>query len=81
MKRFYKSWRESAKTITNLKKKKMIPLTNNSTIPMKRQKSGTFAKKGSNIKCTNHEHYRKVKDHCHYKGQYRCAEYAIQEVV
>ena len=59
----------------------MIPLTNNSTTPMKRQKSVTFAKKGSNIKCINDEHYRKVKDHCHYTGQYRGAAYAIQEIV
>lgn len=59
----------------------MIPLTNNSTTPMKRQKSVTFAKKGSNIKCINDEHCRKVKDHCHYTGQYRGAAYAIQEIV
>ena len=44
---------------------------------MKMQKSVIFVKKKIENKYLNDKKYRKVRDHCHYTGEYKSATHSI----
>ena len=77
MKTFCTYFREHAKIIIDFEKKEMLPL------PKEELKSHQDAKvcyiRGKRIfkKLSKSINYRKVRDHCHYTGQYRGAAHSI----
>ena len=70
---FCKDLKEQAMKIINYEKKKIIPLTDKEKETHENQKVCYICKKkfGTNKK------YCKVRDHCHYTGQYRGAAHSI----
>ena len=69
MEMFCKDLRNQAIKIINYEKREMIQLTNEEKEPYEKQKVCYICKKefSTDIK------YRKVRDHCHYKGKFRGA--------
>ena len=74
MKKFCKDLREHATKIINDKKKKMIPLTTKEEIYNNKQKICYICQKEFN---NNDKKQQKVRDHCHYTGQYRGAAHNV----
>ena len=74
MNKFCKDSREHVTKIVNYEKEKMIPLTIKKEIYHNRQKICYICKKEFN---NNDEKNYKVRDHCHYKGEYRGAAHNI----
>ena len=68
MEMFCRDLRDHAREIINYEKKEMIPLTNEVNEFYKNHKVSYICKK---------ENYFKVRDHCHYKGQFRGATHSI----
>ena len=64
---------EHTMKIINIEKKKMVSLTNEREEYHEKTKIYNICKKQFELKCTNHKNYRKVKDHCSYRGKYRGA--------
>ena len=74
MKKFCMDLREHATKIINDKKKKMIPLTTKEEIYNNKQKICYICQKECN---NNDKKQQKVRDHCHYTGQYRGAAHNV----
>ena len=74
MKKFSKDLREHASKIINYEKKKMIPLTTEEKIYHNKQKICYICKKEFS---NNDKKNYKVRDHCHYAGNYRGAAHNI----
>ena len=74
MKKFSKDLREHSSKIINFEKKKMIPLTTEEKIYHNKQKICYICKKEFN---NNDKKNYKVRDHCHYTGEYRGAAHNI----
>ena len=74
MKKFCKDLRKHATKIINYGKKKMIPLTIKEEIHHNKQKICYICKR--EFDKSDKKHY-KVKDHCHYTGEYRGAAHNI----
>ena len=72
MKKFCKDLREHATKIINYEKKEMIPLTKKEEKKHNKQKVCHICRKEFNTD-DNDKKYHKVKDHCHYTGEYRSA--------
>ena len=70
MKSFSKELKEHATEIISYEKKKMIPLTNEENQSYQKQKVCCICKKEFSIDDENKK-YHKVRDHCHYTGNYR----------
>ena len=71
MKRFCDDLKEHVTRITNYEMKPMDPLTEEEKESCKNQKLCHICEKEF---CTdNNKEIRKVRDHCHYTGKYRCA--------
>ena len=70
---FCKNLRSVAMKITNYEKKEMTPLTNEETESYEKQKVCHICKK----EFSTDEKNRKVKDHCHYSGNFRGATHKI----
>ena len=64
------------KTI-NFKKKNMKLLTNEQQESYQNAKICRICKEKFEDKCAKDKKYRKVKDHCHYAGEYRGATHRI----
>ena len=77
MKKFCKSLREHAMKIINFKKKKMMLLTNEQHESYENAKICYIFKEKFENKCLKDKIYRKVRDHCHYTGEYRSAVHSI----
>ena len=73
MKIFCKDLREHPTKIINYEKKKVIPLTTKEEIYHNRQKACYICKK----EFDNNDKKNKVRDQCHYTGQYRGAAHNI----
>ena len=73
-KKFCKDLREHAPKIINYEKKKMIPLTAKKEKKHNKQKICYICKKEFD---TSDKKYHKVRDHCHYTGNYRGAAHNI----
>ena len=58
-----------------MKKKEVIPLTDEENEFYEEQKVCNTCKKGFSI--DNDKKYHKVRDHCHYTGKYRGAAHSI----
>ena len=71
---FSKDLREHVSKIINFEKKKMIPLTTEEKIDHNKQKICYICKKEFN---NNEKKNYKVRDHCHYTGEYRGAAHNI----
>ena len=74
MNKFCKDLREPVTKIINYEKKKMIPLTTEGKIYHNKQKICYICKKEFN---SNDKKNYKVRDHCHYTGNYRGAAHNI----
>ena len=72
--KFCKDLREHVTKIINYEKKKMIPLTTEEKIYHNKQKICYICKKEFN---NNDKKNYKVRDHCHYTGEYRGAAHNI----
>ena len=77
MKKFSKDLREHASKIIDYEKKKMIPLTTEEKIYHNKQKICYICKKEFN---NNEKKNCKVRDHCHYTGNYRGAACNIRNL-
>ena len=74
MKRFCDDLKEHVTRITNYEMKPMDPLTEEEKESCKNQKLCHICEKEF---CTdNNKEMRKVRDHCHYTGKYRCAAHS-----
>ena len=71
MKKFCEDSKKHATKIISYEKKEMIPLTKEEKKIQSKQKVCYICKKGFSTDDENKEYF-KVKDHCHYKGKYRC---------
>ena len=76
MKKFCLDLREHTTKIINYEKKNMIPLTKKEEKNHNKQKVCYICKKGFNTDDSDKKHH-KVKDHCHYTGEYRGAAHNI----
>ena len=70
---FCKDLKEQAMKIINYEKKKIIPLTDKEKETHENQKVCYICKKNF----STNKKYCKVRDHCHYTGQYRGAAHSI----
>ena len=77
MKKFCESLREHAMRIINFKKKKWNYLRNSNRNHMKMQKSVIYIKEKCGNKYVEDKRYHKVKDQCHYTGEYGGAAHSI----
>ena len=77
LKRLCKSLREHAKNIIDFEKQKMLPLTKEELKSYQDAKVCYICGKRFLRKFTNDKNYRKVRDHCHFTGKYRCAAHSI----
>ena len=76
MKKFYESLREHAMEIINFKKKKMKLLTKEQQESYENAKI-CICKETFQNKYVKHKNYCKVRDHCHYTGEYRGTAHSI----
>ena len=76
MKKFCLDLREHTTKIINYEKKNMIPLTKKEEKNHNKQKVCYICKKEFNTDGSDKKHH-KVKDHCHYTGEYRGAAHNI----
>ena len=76
MKKFCLDLREHVTKIINYEKKEMIPLTKKEKKNHNKQKVCHICRKEFNTDDSNKK-YHKVKDHCHYTGNYRGAAHDI----
>ena len=77
MKKFCDSLREHAKSITDFKKKKMLPLRRKEIESHKNTKVCYICGIRFFKKILGDINYRKVRDHCHYTGKHKCAMHSI----
>ena len=77
MKKFCKDLRTHATKVINYEKKKMIPLTINEKIHYNEQEICYICKKEFD---DNDEKHYKVRDHCHYTGNYIEVQLIIYEI-
>ena len=77
MKKFCESLRERTINIINFKKKKMKLLTNEQQELYKNAKICYVCKEKFENKSWKNKKYCKVRDHCHYTGEYRGAAHSI----
>ena len=73
MKNFCESFREHATEIINYKKKKLKLLTNKQKDSYQNSKICHICKEKFEVKIAADNKYCKVRDHCHYTGEYRGA--------
>ena len=73
MKKFCESLREHATKIINFKKKNRKSLTNEQQNSYENSKICYICKEKFEDKNPTDKNYRKVRDHCHYTGEYRGA--------
>ena len=71
IKKFCKSLKEHATEIINFIKKEMVQLTNEQQKSYKKAKVCYTCRKKFKDKFADNKKYRKVRDHCHYTGEYR----------
>ena len=71
MKKFCKCLREHAMKIINFKKKKMKLLTKEQQESYENAKISYICKEKFETKYSKDKKYRRVRDHCHYTGEYR----------
>ena len=71
IKKFFKSLKEHAIEIINFIKKEMVQLTNEQQKSYKKAKVCYTCRKKFKDKFADNKKYRKVRDHCHYTGEYR----------
>ena len=76
MEKFCLDLRQHATKIINYEKKKMMPLTKKEEKNHNKQNVCYICKKECNTDDSDKKHY-KVKDHCHYTGNYRGAAHNI----
>ena len=76
MKKFCESLREDAMKIINFKKKKMKLLTKEQQESYENAKICYICKEKFENKYLKDKKYRKVRDHCHYAGEYRGAAHS-----
>ena len=76
MKKFCESLREHTMKIINSKKKKMKLLTKELQEPYENAKICYIYKKIGN-ECVKDNKYYKIRDYCHYTGEYRGAAHSI----
>ena len=74
MKKFCTSLREHATNAINFEKNKMLPLKK---AQLKPHQDGKLCGKRILKKLCKSINYRKVRDHCHYTGKYRCSARSI----
>ena len=77
MKMFCESLRELATKIINFKKKKMKLLTTEQRESYENEKICYISKEEFENKYVKDKKYFKVRDHCHYTGEYRGAAHGI----
>ena len=77
IKKFYKSLREHAMQIINFETKKFVPLTNEKYELYIKQINCYICKNKFEHKYTDNKDNCKVKDYCHYTGQYRGSTHSI----
>ena len=77
MKKFCGFLREHAVKIVNFKKKKMKLLTKEQQKSYENPKICCICKEKFEVKYLKDKIYRKVRDHCHYTGEYRGAAHNI----
>ena len=70
MKKFCKSLREHSMKIINFQKKKMKLLINEQQESYKNAKNCYICKEKFENKCAKDKKHSKVRDHCHYIGEY-----------
>ena len=79
MKKFCESLREHAMTITNFKKKKMNPLTEEQQESYENAKKRCYiCKENFETKYLKNKRYCKVRGHCHFTGEYRGTVHSIR---
>ena len=77
MKKFCESLREHAMKINNFKTKKMRLLTKEQQESYENPKTCYICKEKFENKYLKDKKYQKVRDHCHYAGEYRGAAHSI----
>ena len=77
MKKFCESLRKHAMKIINFKKKKMKLLTKEQQESYENAKICYICNEKLENKCLKDRKYRKIRDHCHYPGEYRGAAQSI----
>ena len=77
MKKFCEYLREDAKKIVNFKKEKIQLLTKEQQESYENAKICYICKEKYENKYLKDKKYRKVRDHCHYTGEYRGAAHSI----
>ena len=80
MKKFCESLREHAKNIIDFQKKIMLPLTKKELKPHQDAKLCYICGKGILKNPSKSINYRKVRDHCPYRGKYRGAAHNIYKL-
>ena len=71
MKKFCSSLRENATNIINFEKKKVLPLAKEK-LKLHQDARNCYICGGKNYKSSlKVKKYRKIRDHCHYRGKYR----------
>ena len=77
MKKFCGFLREHPIKKINFKKKKMKLLTKEQKESYEKTKMCYICKEKFKNKYLKDKKYRKIRDHCHYTGDYRCAAHSI----
>ena len=77
MKKFCESLREHAMRIINIKKEKMKSLTKAQQNSYQNSKICYICEEKFEDKHATNKKYCKVRDHCHYSGEYRGAAHSI----
>ena len=80
MNKFRESLREHAMEIINFEKKNMNFLTNEKQKSYQNAEVCYICKEQFEDKQAKDKHYCKVRDHCHYPGEYRGAKHSICNV-
>ena len=80
MKKFYKSLKKHATETVNFKKKKMKLWTKEQQESYEGAKTCYICREKFEDENPKDKKYRKVRDHCHYTGEYRGADHSIWDL-